>query len=106
MISTPFTKIPVEPGSVSVDSPDSMFASAGNFLSIFWTPICSFLCLRRTKLCSPDIVTFSPTGIELVVTPLIVMTFVDVSTAVMVDIPELLIFPFVIVSSTVYQWRY
>ena len=29
-----------------------MFGSTGNFLSIFCTPICSFLCLSNTNLCS------------------------------------------------------
>ena len=51
-------RIPVAPGIVGVELPDFIFASAGNFLRIFCTPISSFLCLRRTKLCFPDIVTF------------------------------------------------
>ena len=92
-------RIPVVPGMVGVELPDLIFASAGNFLRTFCTPISSFLCLSRTKLCLPDIVTFCPVGIEERVTPDIVKIFVDVSTPVIVVIPELLILLLVSVSS-------
>ena len=44
--------MPVVPGSVDTDLPDLILTSAGNFLKTFCTPICSFLCLSKTNLCS------------------------------------------------------
>ena len=77
-----------------------MLDNAGNFLRTFWTPISSFLCLSRTKLCSPDNVTSWPLGIRLTVTSLRVRIFVEVSTASTFKIPLLAKFAFDMVSST------